>query len=107
RGRTSIYGDIVLARAEPGLMQIYQHAPAFLGDAREGPPQGLLTIALLRTEYVAQQAARVHAHQHVGVAGNIAADQREVRFAVDRADVGNSLEGAELSVNAPFAGSFN
>ncbi len=54
------------------------------------------------TEHIAEHAPRVHAHQHVFLAGHFAAHQRQMVFGVQIAAVGNRTELAELGRDGAF-----
>src|ERR1700761_8593907 len=66
-------------QAEGGLMQVDEHALTLLDDALQGIVNHRPAIAPCRTQQVAVRAMGVHANEHVLLAGDIAANQREVR----------------------------
>jgi len=98
--------------------EVDEHATALLGDEVEGGVQLGTAVAAQRPEDVTGQALRVHAHQHVVVAGYVAHHEGEVLLTVeDRlVNVGGELRPSvgmrawahapdELLVAAPGSGS--
>src|SRR5207245_2483138 len=72
------------------------------GNFAEGAAHQPPAVATGRSEDVAKQAARVHAHQHALLSGDIAAHQGQVVFGVEVAGVGDAAEVAELGLDATF-----
>ena len=65
--------------------QVHDDAVALLGDALPSPRSSCgAAVAAHRAEHVAGEALGVHAHEHVLVAGDLAAHEREVLHAVEQ-----------------------
>ena len=73
------------ADAPAFLGHVEQHAPAFLLDAFQAACQLLAAVAAHGIEHVAGQALRVHAHEHVLLAGDVALDQGQMLLVVEQA----------------------
>ncbi len=68
----------VVAESGAGLMEVDQHARAFLGDALQRLANQQMAFAIGGSEDVAIDAVRVHADQNVSFPGDLAVHQREV-----------------------------
>ena len=77
----------VVAESRAGLMQVDQHARAFFGDPLERAANQQMAIAIRGAEHIAIDAAGMHANQHVGLAGDLAAHQRQMLLRHDGADI--------------------
>src|ERR1700728_4342117 len=92
----------VVANARAGLMQVDQNAGAFLGYAFERAANQIVALAIGGTEYIAIDAVRMHAHQHVGFSRDLAMHQREVALGQNCAGIDNRFEAAEFGAEAAF-----
>src|SRR5687767_1005205 len=62
--------------------QVHEHALAFTRDPLEREIELHTAVAAHRAEHVAREALGVHSHQHVGLARDLAAHEREMLDAV-------------------------
>ena len=83
------------ADAAPLLGEVDEHAAALALDHRQRRLELLAAVAAQRVEDVAGQALRVHAHEHVVGARDVALDERDVVLVVDQRAVADDLEVAE------------
>src|SRR5208337_279828 len=95
------------AQARTGLMQIDQNARAFAGNGLHRGVDKLLAIAIERTKDVAIGTMRMHAHQHIGLVGNVPVDQCQVAFSVDTALIANGAELASRCAQVPLGVALN
>ncbi len=96
----------MFALAQTGFVEVDQHSRAFLGDTLERSFERGLAIALGRMEDVSRDATGVSVDQDILAAGDIAANQREMLFAVDGADEGDGFEVAPAGAQAAFGAAF-
>ena len=84
------------------LVQVHQDALSGIGNGVQRVPNQPRAIAIGGTEHIAEDAPRVHTHQHVLLAGHLAADQRQMVLGVQIAAVGDGAELAEFGRNGAF-----
>ena len=84
----------------PDLVQVNQHAAAFLRDGAQRIANQPAAIAALRSEDFAVEAPRVHPDEHLLLPFQIAANQRQVVLGIDVAGVGDRAKLAELGLDA-------
>ena len=78
----------------PFLVEIQEHAATFFRDAGHRGLELRAAVAARRMKHIAGQALRVHADQHVLAVLDVAAHERDVRFAVELIGEGEDAEGA-------------
>ena len=88
----------LVEQADPSslLGEVQQHARALALDHRERRFQLPAAIAAQRVKDVAGEALRVDPHEHVGLPGDLALDQRDVVLVVHERAVADRLEDPEV-----------
>ena len=76
----------------PLLGEVEQDPLSLALDHRKGGGELLAAVAAQRVEDVAGEALGVHAHEHVGLPGDVALDERDVVLLVDERAVADGLE---------------
>ncbi len=80
------------ADAAAFLVEVDDHPATRFGDQFHCPPQLHPAVAAQRVEDIAGETLRVHPHQHVALAGDIAVHQRDVFRPVDIVAIADDAE---------------